>query len=78
MLTRYEVVRIVGLRMLQINEGATPMLPYEEGESSYSIAVRELVGGHLDVIVHRHGSHYHVSQTRLPDEAYTMLDGLDA
>ena len=64
LLNRYEVARIMGLRALQLDEGATPFAETREGDSSLYIAARELHERRLDALVCREGHHYPVVDCR--------------
>lgn len=58
-LTKYEFSRILGLRVGQLNLGATPLvLPCleekkEEGKTNLQIACREIKEGKLDMMIRR-------------------------
>ncbi len=52
-LTAYERARIIGIRAVQIDYGAEPFIPAEEGLSSIEIAERELDTGVLPLSIRR-------------------------
>ena len=68
-LTRFERARIIGLRALQLNLGAPPLIPLGEGEywDSLEIATRELKSGSLPLTLRR----------TLPDGSYIDVSLID-
>ena len=74
LLSRYEVSRIVGLRALQLDEGAPPFVPVLEGDTSLSIAVRELDTRKLRVMVCRDGVMHSVQTARFPRDMRVLVD----
>ena len=78
MLSRYEVARIIGLRALQLDEGAVPMVvPLDANESTIITATRELVNRKLRVQVKRDFETINVWEATLPDEPYNLLALMD-
>lgn len=80
-LTRYEMARVVGLRALQLDAGATPLVTIEADslrcDSSY-VAALELATHRLDARVQRgDGSQVDVRTARMPPELNILLDGKD-
>lgn len=72
-LTRYEMARVVGLRALQIEEGAHPFVSCNEGEQSIHIAARELSARKLDVLLKRDDESYVSTLTcRFPRDLSVM------
>ena len=85
-LTRYEVARIVGLRALQLDAGATPGVRVEDDalrRDALYVASRELAEGTLDVVVVRRdvatgaSRHVHVRDMVMPTELRAVLDTKD-
>ena len=72
-LNRYEIARILGLRALQIEEGAAPAVKVVEYESSLKTAAREMLERELDVLVCRNGKTYPIRSLDLPREFYIMF-----
>ena len=66
MLTRYEVVRLVGMRATQLEEGARPLVDPSAGDDPISLAVRELRAGELRGRVERAGGPLFVPGAALP------------
>lgn len=53
-LTRFERARIIGIRALQLNLGAPPLIPVEEGEwDALKVAEKELELGVLPLSIRR-------------------------
>lgn len=81
LLTRYEVARIVGLRALQLDQGAPPLVRIEDERlrcDALYVAARELEARALDAKVRRAGDvDVHVRDARLPPELHAMLDTKD-
>ena len=75
-LSRYEVARIIGLRALQIDEGASPYVDITENDSSLHIATRELYERKLDVAVARGDSLHSVQQARFPKDLEVIVHTL--
>ncbi len=75
-LTRYEVARILGLRAMQIQNGADPFvhLPYGVAPDAVYLAARELAGGLLDVVVMRGEERIHVKDMGMPPELQVLID----
>ena len=71
--TRYEIARIIGLRALQIDGGATPFVPCKEGEQSIRIAAREISERKLDVIIDRNGEIVDVRTAPLPKDLDVVI-----
>ena len=53
MLSKYERVQVLATRVKQLNAGAETSVPFEPGESTYDIAVRELKQGSMPVQCHQ-------------------------
>ena len=68
LLNRYEVAKVVGMRALQLEEGAMPAVEVQEGDDVIRIAVRELYEGLIDAVVCRDGEYVSVRDCRQPDE----------
>ena len=83
LLTRYEVARVVGLRALQLENGAstTAVVPpgWEELRTDFIyLAALELHQRTLDAMVTREGlGTFHVRDARLPQELNIILDTRD-
>lgn len=80
LLTRYEVARIVGLRALQLDQGAPPLVRVEDETlrcDALYVAARELSAGVLDAKVRRADEDVHVRDARLPPELHAVLDTKD-
>ena len=73
LLTRYEIARVIGLRALQIDEGATPLVAVTDNDHSLSIATRELSERKLDAVVCRDGNYYPTMTARFPRDLTTTL-----
>lgn len=81
MLSRYEVARLVGMRALQLGDGATPLVHVEDEilrcDMVY-VAAREVHAGVLDAQVRRaDGSVVDVRSARMPSTLAVMLDTRD-
>ena len=44
---RYHATMLIAKRIRQLHHGARPQVPYEEADSFFTIAVREIAAGHL-------------------------------
>lgn len=81
LLSRYEVSRIVGLRALQLETGATPcvhLMDERLQQDFLYVAAAELVEGKLDVKVRRGtAEEVHVQDATFPPELYALLDTKD-
>ena len=44
---RYQTTMLIAKRIRQLHHGARPQVPYEEADSFFTIAVREIAAGHL-------------------------------
>ena len=80
MLTRYEVARIVGLRALQISEGAEPRVFVTDERlrrDTVYVAALELYEKKMDACVVRGGKPTHVSMLNKPLDLVTMLNTRD-
>ena len=44
---RYHTTMLIAKRIRQLHHGAHPQVPHEEGDSVFTIAVREIAAGHL-------------------------------
>jgi DNA-directed RNA polymerase omega subunit len=44
---RYHTTMLIAKRIRQLHHGARPQVPYEEADSFFAIAVREIAAGHL-------------------------------
>jgi DNA-directed RNA polymerase subunit K/omega len=78
-LSRYEVARLIGLRALQLSEGADPKVSVDaerQSDMCYVAAV-ELYEGKLDACVVRGSECVHVSKARPSAELVCMLDSHD-
>ena len=76
-LSRYEVSRIIGLRAMQLDEGAMPFVTVLEKDSSLSIATREGVERKLYFLVKRGALHYHVKDARFPKDLDVLMRTLE-
>ena len=80
-LTKYEVTRVVGLRSLQLSEGATPLVHVAEPTlrcDTLYVAALELWHRALKAKVRRdNGTLVHVWEARLPPTLTTYLDTRD-
>ena len=77
MLSRYEVTRIVGLRSLQLADGAKPNVRVETERLSRDglyVAARELHEGKMDVKVHRNDRFVDVRDLSLPVDIVLFLN----
>ena len=81
MLTRYEIARLVGLRALQLEQGAEPGMRVDDARLASDpiyVAARELEARTLDAYVQRpHGDSVDVRTTRLPPALRALLDTKD-
>lgn len=80
MMTRFEAARIIGVRAMQLSEGAVPAVKIENPllSNDYTyVAACELYNGSLDVCVRREDGLVHVSCMRLPMEVASMIDTRD-
>lgn len=80
-LSRYEVARIVGMRALQLSDGAFPLVVVEDEalrcDPCY-VAAMELHSRALDMCVRRAGGEVvDVRAAHLPSDLRTMLDSRD-
>ena len=80
LLTRFEVARLIGIRAMQLEEGAVPGVCVGDealrGDAVY-VAARELEDGKLDACVRRAGQLAHVRDAHMPQELATLLNGKD-
>jgi DNA-directed RNA polymerase subunit K/omega len=79
-MTRFEAARIIGIRAMQLSEGATPDV--NVGDSSLRndytyVAARELYERTLDVCVDRNNDLIHISNMRIPVEVVSMISTRD-
>jgi DNA-directed RNA polymerase subunit K/omega len=80
MLTRYEIARLVGVRSLQLSEGAEPAVNVDDSRLRHDaiyVASLELYNRRMDACVIRNGSVVHVSQLAFPPDLMTMLNTRD-
>lgn len=81
MLTRYEVARLIGIRALQISEGAEPNVVVGDERlrrDAVYVASRELYEKKMDACVTRdNGPPQHVSTLSYPMDLITMLNTRD-
>ena len=80
MLSRYEVARLLGIRALQISEGAEPHVIVRDDRlrrDSVYVAAVELYEKKLDACVVRDGRQVHVSTVSLPLDLITILNTRD-
>jgi DNA-directed RNA polymerase subunit K/omega len=81
MLTRYELARVVGMRALQLQEGAPPGVGVADDDlrrDAVYVAARELEARALDArLVRADGTSHHVNDLRRPPELRSMLDARD-
>jgi DNA-directed RNA polymerase subunit K/omega len=80
LLTRFEVARVLGLRSLQLSEGAPPFLFVDDErlrEDTLYVAALELKSGKLDARVVRGTSTVDVARARLPSCLDILLDTRD-
>ena len=80
-LSRYEVARLVGLRALQLAEGAPSVVKVHHDRLRYDfvyVAALELYEKKLDVCVMRADVAMHVSGATFPPDLATMLNSSDA
>lgn len=79
-LTRFEVARVLGLRSLQLSEGAPPSLFVDDDrlrQDTLYVAALELRSGKLDARVVRGSSTVDVSRARFPSCLNVLLDTRD-
>lgn len=73
-LTSFEVARLLGLRAALLEEGATPMVPWDGDENRLVVvAARELLAGRLDAQVARPAGRRHVRELRIPPTVHDLL-----
>ena len=80
MMTRFEAARIIGVRAMQLSEGAVPGVKVDDQHMKHDytyVAARELYDGVLDACVYRNGDLIHASKMRLPTEITSMLNTRD-
>lgn len=80
LLTRFEMARLIGIRAMQLEEGALPGLQVENVDlraDAVYVAGRELESGTLDACVRRGEKLVHVRDISMPQELATMLNGKD-
>lgn len=70
-LTRYELARVIGTRMNELQHGDSPRVPVEDGCSAVDIAEAELKAGAIDMTIRRYradGSHedHQLRHLRIP------------
>jgi DNA-directed RNA polymerase subunit K/omega len=53
MLSKYERVQVLAMRVKQLNAGADAAVEFRDGDSTYSIAVRELEGQCMPIRVQK-------------------------
>lgn len=75
-LTRYELARLLGLRTLQIEEGASPLVPVQEGDYPMKIAAREIEGRVLDAVVCREGELHSIQTAKMPRDLDVIMRSL--
>ena len=68
-LSKYERVQVLAARVQQLNAGAVAAVPWTEGDSTYAIALREMHGGKMPIVV----SHHH--PTPPPSPGQSLLRG---
>ena len=73
-LTRYEVAKLIGLRALQLEQDALPLVDVKPNEPFIHIATRELHSKRIDAVVVRGDAHYHLSQAEIPQELHALHD----
>jgi DNA-directed RNA polymerase subunit K/omega len=79
-LSRYELARLVGLRALQLSEGAEPRVVVSDPAlrlDAVFVAALELHTRVMDACVERGGARYHVSTVTFPPDLATMLNSRD-
>ena len=80
MLSRYEVARLVGIRALQISEGAEPRVRVDDEQhrrDAIYVAAIELYEKKMDACVVRDGVQVHVTAMTNPMDLTTMLNTRD-
>jgi DNA-directed RNA polymerase subunit K/omega len=79
-LTRFECAKIVGLRALQIAEGAELAVPVDDADLARDcvyVASLELYEGKLDVIFLRQNGVVHAADLNVPGEVGLFLNARD-
>jgi DNA-directed RNA polymerase subunit K/omega len=79
-LTRYEVAHIIGLRALQLSNGAESLVTVDDEMNArdvYYVAALELREKKLDMQVKRDGAVYHVTSMTMPSSVDILLDTKD-
>ena len=79
-LSRYELARLVGLRALQLSEGAEARVVVSDPAlrlDAVFVAALELYTRVMDACVERGGARYHVSTAIFPPDLATMLNSRD-
>lgn len=79
-LSRYEIARIVGLRALQLETGAVPLIHLMDERLQRDflyVAALELASQKLDVIVRRKDIEIHIRDAMFAPELYALLDTKD-
>ena len=79
-MTRFEAARVIGVRAMQLSEGATPSVTIDDPTlcQDYTyVAANELVSGTLDVCILREKKLVHVSSLRLPQDVSSMINTRD-
>lgn len=81
LLTRFEVARLLGMRSLELSEGATPLVIVESAtlrQDPLYVAARELEARALDARLIRSGSMVvDVRAASLPPCLFVLLDTMD-
>ena len=80
MLSRYEVSRLVGMRALQLADGAPPAVVVSDATLRMNpvyVSARELYERRMDARVARDTGDVHVRDLALPSALMQMLDSLD-
>ena len=80
LLTRYEVARLVGLRSLQLSEGANSEVVVHDKKlrnDTLYVACLELYTRVLDAKIERDGEIFHVNTAILPPSVAYTLDLVD-
>ena len=68
-LTKFEVSRIVGMRALQLSEGAASSAQMEFGMNPIYLAALELKRGLLDIVIVRNKTHICVRECSIVSDA---------
>lgn len=79
-LTRFECAKVVGLRALQLAEGANPAVPVDDTDLARDcvyLASLELYEGKLDVLLLRRVGVVHAADLRVPGEVGLFLNARD-